>query len=189
MKTRYGFVSNSSTTSFFVDVKGFKTTIDLAEYLILSQLFHVIDYYEKEINQNLEWIKRGSNGNYPDESIQELHAQIKQKEERMEEARRAYHIRSNNLKTLSGDPNIAFPTPTAPTYIKKVLVNDLPYYYMATTNNIDFKLTYSDPPGLEKYCIWEGELNDTYIIGSTFRNLQTNKDVTPKEYWKSLDED
>jgi len=158
MKTRLGFVSNSSSCSFYVALKEMPTTYDLAEFMIEDRMSYVKHLYTDNIKD------------VNDTEDQKYLALMEERTKNLQE----------NLKNLSNkkNPNIAFRSTNFNTFITKVDVQDTPFLYVATCNNVQWSVPQC---GLSMLGhggdIYDGLYNEKHIYGKEFIDLDKNRIV------------
>jgi len=199
MKSRIGFVSNSSSCSFIVSIKDFATTIAVADAML---------------NQRYEWHRDGcedmikylSNPDHKDhrglDSIETYKKELKDNEE-------TYLKLMQNLLEIGDDgkhpPNLAFSSCNFDTFITEIEVADEKYIYVATCNNVgwDFPKVvpqiprepcekgsvfcyYSEPEGFNAVDLYDGHWDDNYIQGATFTVIDDKTTVCVKNKFKGI---
>ena len=166
MKNRHGFVSNSSSSSFIVDMP---TVEDVLKYMLVGKL--------NSIHEDSDELK----------DLEEEKKDIWKVFETMMNFARL------SEKEKTKDCSIAFHSCNFDTYIKKIEINGKNYIYVATCTNIDWELEKISAKGIypvksyyydgiletndasvHKSDIYQGVLDGKYIEGNEFYVIDNN---------------
>jgi len=190
MKTRIGFVSNSSSCSFIVSTKEFPTTWDLADYMIEARYQYEKNCYQEDIC----YAKR----NLPKEPLSDAQKElIKEDEKLLQDNEEIYKtLKSNLSKILKGDSNLAFRSVNFDTFITQIDVNGTKYLYVSTCNNVIWDIPKTVPNGHGETIpelfsfggLDDGEWDEEYIEGNTFIRLDDNKEIKIKDRFDGLNQ-
>ncbi len=159
MKTRQGFVSNSSSCSFFVSLKDFKNTNELALHMIEDRL--------KKFDA-----KKGSK-RYEDEKKrkEQLLQFLKEVKENENLA-----FKSHNFDTFIIKINIKDAEGT--NYIEnREILSDKEYLYVSTTNNLQWNINKCCPNGFNSGDCYDGLYDHVFIEGQSFLVLDDMKRI------------
>lgn len=202
MKTRNGFVSNSSSCSFIVSLKTFPTTIALAEFMIFSRYLDKKEYYEEERNK--------------------LRTNPKLANEEIEFNEKRYRILNENISTIistakstnTPSPNLCFKSCNFDTFITEIEVSKNKYIYVSTCNNEDWSeidktipiepIYQQEKVDDEPICygfgtthrdqyfnggdLYDGLWDSSYVKGGTFICIDTLKSIVVEDQFWALRE-
>ena len=161
MKKRKGFVSNSSSCSFFVSIKDFENTKELAQYMIEDRFEYLAVPDEKDGEDYKEEERRKKN------LLQSLEKVQKNENLAFLSCNFDTFITKVNLKDAEGS-----------SYVRDGLV--LPneeYFYIATTNNITWNLDKCYPFGFNDGDCYDGLYDHVFIEGEIFLVLDNMKKI------------
>lgn len=182
MKIRSSFVSNSSSCSFIVSLDHFTNTFDLAKYMIKERENSETKYYLEEI----KIIKKANDIDRHDEHC------IEDYNKSIENLKAITEILLNNLEELKKEndinSNLLFKSCNYDTFISKQSLEGKSFLYVATCNNVPWNLPKPNFVLDMENDIWDGNMDDNFIIGDNYLVIDTKKSIIIKDVFRGAEQ-